>query len=283
VSDGTAPATKKAQQGAQTRPEPGHAAISHIHKDDEHIASMKSLLGERGFDVRDSSINSERPNQAKDPDYIKSKILAPRIDWASTLVVLISPETRNSDWVDWEIEYAQQQDKRIVGVWMHGAAECDIPDALDKYADAVVDGTATGSRAQSAATSTIGSRATAPSAHHANSRGTGAEAHVRLYSYVVARDYGFAPNPFYGFCTLATCKPNIRKTAQVGDWVIGTGSKSKARDGQLVYAMRVSETMTFDEYWADPRFASKRPSLVGSLKQAFGDNIYHRTADGGWS
>ena len=47
--------------------------------------------------------------------------------------------------------------------------------------------------------------------------------------------------------------------------------------------MRVSETMTFDEYWADPRFASKRPSLGGSLKRAFGDNIYHHTVDGGWS
>lgn len=27
------------------------------------------------------------------------------------------------------------------------------------------------------------------------------------YSYVVARDFGFAPNPFNGFLTLATCKP----------------------------------------------------------------------------
>jgi hypothetical protein len=112
--------------------------ISHIHEDDEHIAAMKALLSEQGFEVRDSSINSERPNQAKDPHYIKSEILAPRIAWASTLVVLISPETRDSEWVDWEIEYAQQHDKRIVGVWTHGAAECDVPDALDKYADAVV-------------------------------------------------------------------------------------------------------------------------------------------------
>jgi hypothetical protein len=105
---------------------------------------------------------------------------------------------------------------------------------------------------------------------------------VRLYSYVVARDFGFAPNPFYGFCTLATCKPDIRRTAQIGDWVVGTGSKSKSRDGHLVFAMRVTEAMTFDVYWTDPRFASKRPALSGSLKQAFGDNIYHRQA-GAWS
>ena len=99
---------------------------------------------------------------------------------------------------------------------------------------------------------------------------------MRLYSYVVARDYGFAPNPFFGICTLATCKPQIRKRAQAGDWVIGTGSKRYDLGGHLVYAMKVTEALTYDEYWSDKRFLQKRPNLAGSLKQAFGDNIYHR-------
>ena len=97
---------------------------------------------------------------------------------------------------------------------------------------------------------------------------------MRLYSYVVRRDFGFAPNPFHGFCTLATCKPDIRKTANIGDWIIGTGSKSKKRDGHIVYGMRVTETMSFDAYWSDKRFQDKKPNLSGSKKQAFGDNIY---------
>lgn len=103
-----------------------------------------------------------------------------------------------------------------------------------------------------------------------------------LYSYVVARDFGFAPNPFYGYCTLATCKPKIRGNAQVGDWIIGTGSKGYALDGHLVFAMRVTETISFDEYWSDSRFAEKRPNLHGSLKQAYGDNIYHHNSHGKW-
>lgn len=112
--------------------------VSHIHEDDEHIASMKALLRERGFEVRDSSINSTRPNRATSVEYIKNDILKPRIAWAKTMVVLISPETRNSEWVNWEIECAQELGKRIVGVWTHGAAECDVPDALNDFADAVV-------------------------------------------------------------------------------------------------------------------------------------------------
>jgi hypothetical protein len=101
---------------------------------------------------------------------------------------------------------------------------------------------------------------------------------MKLHSYVVARDYGFAPNPFYGVCTLATCKPNIRRVARIGDWVVGTGSKARGREKRLVYAMRVTGALTFEEYWADPRFQDKIPNLRGSTKQAFGDNIYSKRA-----
>ncbi len=99
---------------------------------------------------------------------------------------------------------------------------------------------------------------------------------MKCFSYVVARDYGFAPNPFSGYCTLATCKPNIRKSADIGDWVIGTGSSRVHGVDRLVFAMQVTEKLMFDEYWADPRFISKRPVMNGSLKQMYGDNIYHR-------
>ena len=97
---------------------------------------------------------------------------------------------------------------------------------------------------------------------------------TRLYSYIQTYDTGFAPNPFHGFCTLATCKPMIRKTANVGDWVIGTGSKSKNRNGYVVYVMRITEALSFDEYWNDPRFFAKKPGREGGWKSACGDNIY---------
>jgi hypothetical protein len=35
---------------------------------------------------------------------------------------------------------------------------------------------------------------------------------VRLFTYKMTHDSGFAPNPFYDILTLATCKPGIRKT-----------------------------------------------------------------------
>lgn len=105
-----------------------------------------------------------------------------------------------------------------------------------------------------------------------------------LFSYVVRYDSGFAPNPFHGYCTLATCKPGIRQHAQVDDWLVGTGSDAMGvrRGGYLVYAMRVTEVLSTEEYWLDPRFQDKKPNLHYNWLATSGDNIYELIAPGRW-
>ena len=115
-----------------------NAFISHIHENDEGLHKLKDLLKKHGLTVRDYSINASNPNNAKSREYIKREMLAPRIRQAGTIIVYISPETKSSEWVNWEIEYAHKKNKRIVGVWEYGCAECEIPSALEKYGDALV-------------------------------------------------------------------------------------------------------------------------------------------------
>ena len=115
-----------------------NAFISHIHEDDKGIDKLKTIVGAQGMNVRNSSVTSDTPNSATSDDYIKYQILAPRIKWASVLVVYISPETKYSRWVNWEIEYAHKLGKRIVGVWEYRARNCEVPEALTRYGDAVV-------------------------------------------------------------------------------------------------------------------------------------------------
>lgn len=114
--------------------------ISHVHEDDALLPKLKDLISKAGMEVRDGSINSDKPNNAKDPDYIKERYLRPRIDWASTLVVLITHDTAQSEWVNWEIQYAIEQGKHVVGVFAQGATDADIPDALRTLGDAAVVG-----------------------------------------------------------------------------------------------------------------------------------------------
>ena len=105
---------------------------------------------------------------------------------------------------------------------------------------------------------------------------------MRVYSYKIARDFGFAPNPYFGVCTLATCKPKIRAGAKIGDIIVGCGSAQLNLPGRVVFSMRVAGKCTFQEYWDNPRFRNKRPTHSSNQKRAYGDNIYHRTDDGGW-
>src|SRR5262245_28090951 len=104
--------------------------ISHVHEDDHLLPKLKDLIKKAGMDVRNGSIDSEKPNNAKSPDYIKERYLKPHINWASTLVVLITHDTAQSDWVNWEIKYAIEQGKKVNGLLEHEAKDAKIVEAL---------------------------------------------------------------------------------------------------------------------------------------------------------
>ena len=108
----------------------------------------------------------------------------------------------------------------------------------------------------------------------------------KYFIYTITRDYGFAPNPFYGFCTLACCKSGIRHKAKTNDWIVGIYSRKKNvkqnLQGKLVFAMKVKERMTFTEYFDDGRFKNKKPYVKGSLKTMHGDNAYVKRKNEGF-
>jgi hypothetical protein len=102
-----------------------------------------------------------------------------------------------------------------------------------------------------------------------------------LFAYKLTHDTGFAPNPFHGFCTLATCKPGIRKTKRVGDWIAGFTSSTLNGDAvgheRLVYLLQICEKLRFDTYHVDPRFERKIPRQASvDCVDTVGDNIYGR-------
>lgn len=104
---------------------------------------------------------------------------------------------------------------------------------------------------------------------------------MTLCTYVLTKDTGLAPNPFWGSCTLAVCTPN-RQGAKVGigDWIAGF---SPAADGnRLIYAMQLSERIHMNDYFRDPRYAVKKPNLRGTWEQRCGDNFYSQGPDGTW-
>jgi hypothetical protein len=112
-----------------------------------------------------------------------------------------------------------------------------------------------------------------------------------LFSYKLTHDTGFAPNPFFGILTLATCKPCIRKSKEEGDWIAGFTSQQLCGDlageEKLVYLMEVNEKIPFSRYFLDPdinpgslvRRTAWRP-LLGQVKAAQGHLRNHGIGHG---
>lgn len=97
----------------------------------------------------------------------------------------------------------------------------------------------------------------------------------RFYRYIHVDDDGHAPCIDRGMVTLATCKPAIRSTAKVGDWVAGYMPKGLG-EGLITWVGRVAETMDPLEYggshWGR-KDAQYRNLPDGSVERASKD--YH--------
>ena len=84
---------------------------------------------------------------------------------------------------------------------------------------------------------------------------------MRLHSYVVARDYGFAPNPFLGVCTLATCKP---KSAP--PWELGFFDGYAGRVGVIPITRAQEESFKGEEYLSLYPYVDRAPVKGGEDK-----------------
>lgn len=98
----------------------------------------------------------------------------------------------------------------------------------------------------------------------------------RIFSYIVTHDTGFAPNPFWGQCSLACCKPTIRRSIgkhwdpSQNYWIVGISPKRLGNE--LIYIMRVDHCMGFTEYYEN--HPQKRPDFSKRQEYTCGDNIY---------
>lgn len=114
----------------------------------------------------------------------------------------------------------------------------------------------------------------------------------RIYAYIIRYDDGTAPNPFWGTCTLTICKPAIRRTAGIGDWIVGTGSKNARVTTNntsdlsdcLVYAMKVTGKISLQDYdtLCKQTLHNKIPDLnAKDWRLRMGDSVYDFSGDGG--
>lgn len=114
--------------------------ISHYGKDDEHVQSLKMRLNGQGYNIRNFSVDSTNHKDGRKPSKpVIERLLRMRINWSSTFICLIGPNTHTRAWVDHEIKEATKQGKRIIGVYTHGSKEtAQLPKNLDKVASNLI-------------------------------------------------------------------------------------------------------------------------------------------------
>ena len=120
-----------------------HVFISHHHADDNDVDSLTALLRHAGYDIRNSSIrakpaNRRRLERGEVKDETIRRLLRMKISWAGQVIVLVGQHTHERPWVNWELEQAHKQGKRIIGVYARGRTDAALPPALEKYASAIV-------------------------------------------------------------------------------------------------------------------------------------------------
>lgn len=95
---------------------------------------------------------------------------------------------------------------------------------------------------------------------------------MNIYAYKVPVDDGAAPNPYGGVCTLAICKPNLRKIAQKDDWIIGLNSGNK-----LIYTMKGTQVLSMKDYdnFTKEKLNIKIPDIQNrDIEKQMGDSVY---------
>lgn len=109
--------------------------ISHFGKDDRHVQSLKDRLINKGYNVRNFSIDSTKHKDGRIPsDAVIQRYLRIRVKSSSTFICLIGPETHTRKWVNYEIRLAHLYGKRIVGVYTHGSNNSvELPEAYKRY------------------------------------------------------------------------------------------------------------------------------------------------------
>ena len=92
----------------------------------------------------------------------------------------------------------------------------------------------------------------------------------RHFVYKVMYDSGGAPCVQDDLLSLAICKPQIRRTAQRGDWIYGFGGNNDSPPNRLIYIAQVADRLSDGGYYELSEYADRpdaiyQRDLVGDL------------------
>lgn len=89
-----------------------------------------------------------------------------------------------------------------------------------------------------------------------------------IYVYKCVVDDGTAPCVDGGLLSMTVCKPKVRTSAKVGDYVLAFGTNAQPAPNRLVYVAKITKVIPDAAYFDDAKFQKRK------------DCIYKRTPQG---
>ncbi len=108
--------------------------ISYYKGDKKYIGRLKEIIkASTGWKLKSYPIDIGKENNASHEGYISKKM-----ERASAVIRLIGPETHRRKFVNWEIEHASKEGKKIIGVFLK-KLDVPLPSGIEDHADAIID------------------------------------------------------------------------------------------------------------------------------------------------
>ena len=98
-----------------------HVFLSFVAEDLDRVNLFRGQARNKNSSLSFDDYSVRVPYTSTNADYIRSQIRA-KIRQASVLICLIGKTTHTSPWVQWEINTAATEGKRLLGVRLHSGA-----------------------------------------------------------------------------------------------------------------------------------------------------------------
>lgn len=112
-----------------------NVVVLHTRAADPTALNLDNVIGEVGCSVRYVCVGDQTPNVSGESG---CENFQGDIDWATTLIVLITHDAAENTCLDSLVNHAKQENKRVIALWHSTGEQPQLPDSLDGLADAVV-------------------------------------------------------------------------------------------------------------------------------------------------
>ena len=118
---------------------PKSVFVSHVHEDKTHVDRLDRWAKEGR--LGEVVVTGETADVRPGGDRAVRDHLSPRLTGAGAVVVLVGQDTHNRQWVDYEVQHALSQNKKVVPVRIPGTTGA-APPALQGVPEVAMEPTA---------------------------------------------------------------------------------------------------------------------------------------------